>query len=69
MRQHQGPGQRKRLESREGTVTTTVSLPGDLHHRLAMAALTLRWTLAEVLRVAAVEWLARHERKGKGGRR
>jgi hypothetical protein len=51
--------QRRRLDTREGTITTTVSLPESLHVQLARAALDRRWTLAEVLRVAAREWLAR----------
>ena len=58
--------QRRRLATREGTVTTTVSLPEPLHAQLARAALDRRWTLAEVLRVAASEWLARPEpRRGE----
>jgi hypothetical protein len=36
-----------------------VSLPETLHVQLARAALDRRWTLAELLRVAAREWLAR----------
>lgn len=59
--------QRKRLETRAGTITTTVSMPEPLHAQLAQAALDRRWTLAEVLRVAASEWLARPE--NRGGRR
>jgi hypothetical protein len=60
--------QRRRLETRAGTVTTTVSLPEPLHAQLAQAALDQRWTLAEVLRVAATEWLAK-QRPQRGGRR
>jgi Ribbon-helix-helix protein, copG family len=51
--------QRRRLETRSNTITTTVSLPETLHAQLARAALDRRWTLAELLRVAAREWLAR----------
>jgi hypothetical protein len=59
--------QRRRLETRAGTVTTTVSMPEPLHAQLARAALDRRWTLAEVLRVAAREWLARHRQGTESG--
>lgn len=62
---------RKRLGSREGTVTTSMALPRALHQEAMMAAVGLNWTFAEVVRAALDEWLARH-RPGlasrKGGR-
>ena len=51
---------RKRLDTREGTVMTSFSLPHDLHRAVATAALSLNWSFAEVTRAALQEWLARH---------
>jgi hypothetical protein len=63
---------RKRLDSREDTVITSMALPRGVHRQARMAALDLNWTLAEVVREALAEWLARHETEmstGPGGRR
>jgi hypothetical protein len=61
--------QRRRLPSRAGTTTTSVSLPHDLHRRAVEAALERNWVFREVVRVALVEWLDRHgARRGKGAR-
>lgn len=53
--------QRRRLASRVGTTTTTVALPYDLHQRLRLVAVKTNWTMTEILRQAATEWLARHQ--------
>jgi hypothetical protein len=37
---------RKRLDSREDTVITSLALPRGLHRQARMAALNLNWTLA-----------------------
>ena len=61
--------QRRRLPSRVGTVTTSVSLPHDLHRRAVEAALERNWVLREIVRVALSEWLDRHSpRRGRGAR-
>lgn len=63
---------RKRLESREDTVITSMALPRGLHRTARMAALNLNWTLAQVVREALDEWLVRHRSElagGIGGRR
>jgi hypothetical protein len=52
---------RKRLSSREDAVVTSFAVPRPLHQRLMIAAVRLNWTLAQVLRDAADQWLARHE--------
>ena len=52
---------RKRLESREDTVITSMALPKGLHRQARMAALDLNWTFAEVVRAALDEWLVRHK--------
>ena len=53
---------RKRLESRDkvAAVMTSLAIPLDLHQRVAMAALRLNWSFAEIARAALTEWLARH---------
>jgi hypothetical protein len=61
---------RKRLESREDTVITSMALPRRLKAR--MAGLDVIWTLAELAREALDEWLVRHTSEltgGRGGRR
>lgn len=60
---------RKRLESRIGSLTTSVALPRVLHQQTMMAALQLNWTLAEIIRAALEEWLARHQAELTGDRR
>ena len=57
---------RRRLESRENTVTTSVIVPIALHERAMLCAVRLHWTLGELMRQALTEWLDRHERETKG---
>jgi len=57
---------RRRLKSRENTVTTSVIVPIVLHERAMLCAVRLHWTLGELLREALTEWLDRHERETKG---
>jgi len=54
---------KRRAESREGMVVTTVALPPDLHKRLAIAALEEGAASAELIRQAVREWLDRRKRK------
>jgi hypothetical protein len=56
---------KRRADSREGMVVTTVALPADVHRRLAIAALEDGAASAELIRVAVREWLERRKR-GKG---
>jgi hypothetical protein len=63
---------RKRLDSREDAVVTSMALPRVLHRHARLAALNLNWTLAQVVREALDEWLVRHKSElagGRGGRR
>ena len=63
---------RKRLESREDAVITSMAVPKGLHRQARMAALNLNWTLAQIVRAALGEWLVRHRSAltgGRGGRR
>jgi hypothetical protein len=59
---------RKRLETREDSIMTSVVLPRDLHRQIGQAALDLNWSLAEVMRAAVTEWLIRNNRLGDGKR-
>ncbi len=54
---------RKRAESREGMVVTTVALEEKLHRRLAIAAVEEKTVMTEVVRQAVREWLDRRGRK------
>jgi hypothetical protein len=58
---------KRRAESREGMVVTTVALPPDVHRRLAIAAIEDGAASAELIREAIVEWLERR-RKRKGAK-
>ncbi len=57
---------KKKADSRQGHVVTTVSFSPDLHRRLAIAALEEQMALVELIRQAAIEWLARRSHKRKG---
>ena len=52
---------KRRADSREGMVVTTVALPAELHHHLAIAALEDGAASAELIRVAVREWLERRK--------
>ncbi len=54
---------KKRAESREGMVVTTIALDSELHQDLAIAAIQERAALTELVRVAVREWLERRKRK------
>ena len=62
---------KKRAETREGMVVTSVAFDQELHRRLAIAAVEDNAALTELVRVAVGEWLDRRdrERKKTGGRR
>jgi len=51
---------RRRLESREGAVITSLAIPRPLHQEARIASVRLNWTLAEIVREALEEWLERH---------
>lgn len=57
---------RKRADTREGMVVTTVALSEEVHQRLAIAALEGRTVMTELVRQAVAEWLERRERKKPG---
>jgi hypothetical protein len=59
---------RKRLDTREDAVMTSFAIPRKLHRDVAVAALELNWSFAEVTRAALQEWLA-HHRSARGGSR
>ncbi len=50
-----------RADSRQDHRITTVSLPRDLHERLAMLALRRRTAMTEVIRQAIADFLDRAE--------
>ena len=57
------PLPRRRAETREGKVVTTVALPEELHQRLAIAAVEDRAAITALMRDAISEWLERRDRK------
>lgn len=57
---------RKRAETRDGMVVTTVALSEEVHRQLAIAALEGRTVMTELVRQAVAEWLERRERKAGG---
>ncbi len=57
---------KRKAESREGMIITTVALPPELHRRLVLAALDENAAAAELIRQAVQEWLDRRERERKG---
>ncbi len=50
---------KKRAESREGMVVTSVAFDQKLHRRLAIAAVAANAALTELVRQAVREWLER----------
>ncbi len=59
---------KKRAESREGMVVTTVALDRELHRRLAIAAVEDNAAMTELIRQAIREWLDRRERPRRAKR-
>lgn len=57
---------KKRAESREGMVVTSVALEQDLHRRLAIAAVQDNAAITELVRQAVKEWLDKRDRQRKG---
>ena len=68
--QYHSGAMKKRAESREGMVITTVAMEKDLHRRLAIAAIEESAAITEIVRQAVSEWLKRreHRRSRKGPR-
>lgn len=56
---------KRRADSRQGMVVTTVALPPDLHRALAIAALEEGAASAELIREAVREWLKRRKARGR----
>jgi len=54
---------KRRADSREGMVVTTVALERELHRRLAIAAVEDNAAMTELIRQAIREWLDRRERQ------
>jgi predicted transcriptional regulator len=50
---------KKRAESREGMIVTTVALPPQLHKRVMLAALERNTAAAELIRQAIAQFLDR----------
>lgn len=59
---------KKRADSRENMVVTSVALDRELHKRLAIAAVEDGAAMTELVREAVTDWLNRRERKGRGKR-
>jgi predicted transcriptional regulator len=53
---------KRKAESREGMIITTIALPAELHRRLALAALEDNAAIAQVMRDAIEEHLKRRTR-------
>jgi hypothetical protein len=47
----------KRVKSRKGMRTTTVTLPAEMHERLKVAAVKLNAPLTELVRRVLLDWL------------
>ena len=59
---------KKRADSREGMVVTTVALDRELHRRLAIVAVEDNAAMTELIRQAIREWLDRGERQKRAKR-
>ena len=64
-----GYRKKRRAESREGWIVTTVAFDPQLHRRLSFAAIEERAALTAVVREAVTEWLDRREVKRPAVRR
>ena len=58
---------KRRAESREGMVVTTIALSPDLHRRLAIASIEENAAAAELIRLSITEFLERREKKPRKG--
>lgn len=57
---------KRRAESREGMIVTTIALSPGLHRSLALAALEEQASINELVREAVQQWLGRRQaRKGR----
>jgi predicted transcriptional regulator len=56
---------KRRAQSREGWIITTIALPPELHRRLMLAALDEHATGTELVRDALQEFLDRREQQQK----
>lgn len=57
---------KKRAESREGMVVTSVAFHPGLHRRLAIAAVEDNAAINELVREAVRQWLDRRDQARKG---
>jgi len=60
---------KKRAQSREGMVITSVALDQELHRRLAIAAVEDNAAITELIREAVREWLDRRDQRKRRARR
>jgi hypothetical protein len=54
---------KRRAESRDGWIVTTVALEPEMHRRLSLAAVEERAALTELVRDAVGAWLAARSRR------
>jgi len=54
---------KRRAETREGMVTTTVAMPPDLHRRLTIAALEDNAAAAQLIREAIEHYLTARDKR------
>lgn len=59
---------KRRAESREGFIVTTVAFSRELHKRLMLAALDENAAASELIRQAVSEYLERRDQQRKGRR-
>ncbi|MBI4584014.1 MAG: hypothetical protein HY717_08330 [Planctomycetes bacterium] len=59
---------KQKAESRDGYIGINVSLPPDLHRKLAIASIEDQIAMVEILRRASIEWLKNRERERKKAR-
>jgi hypothetical protein len=59
---------KKRADSREGMVVTSLALEEEQHRALAIAAIEEKAAITELARQAIREWLERREKEKRKGR-
>lgn len=62
------PDKKRRANSREGMIVTTVALDPKVHQRLAIAAIEERAAIAQLIREAVSRYLDERDRKREGKR-